>query len=158
MTAPLIFLAILSVTAGFFGIPAFIHHLHGTHVEFTPFVAWTSSGVALAGLGIAYLAYYRQVPFGAVFRSAVEPIRQILLHRYYIDDLYDWFVRRIQGGVAWLCNLFERYVIIGFAVNGTARITRLSGSILRHCQTGKVQTYALVLFMGILLLLHYGLR
>ena len=72
-----------------------------------------------------------------------------------MDDLYEWIVLNIQQRlVACACYIVEKVVIIGFAVNGTAWVTRSAGGLLRRAQTGKVQTYALVFFLGVTVTLY----
>ncbi len=154
MTGPLIALAILSVVGGFLGIPYFVHHHLGAHVEFHAVVAVVSSVVALGGLGLAYLVYGSQTISGAAIVRRMGWLYQLLIHKFFIDEIYLFLVRYVQQGIAITCNLFERYIIIGLAVNGTAMITRLLGGALRYCQTGKVQTYALGFAAGVTALLY----
>jgi NADH-quinone oxidoreductase subunit L len=89
------------------------------------------------------------VTLAASLKKIFRAVHHILIKKYYMDDLYAWIVKNIQQTIAILCNLFDRYIIIRFAVNGTARTTRGLGEILRFCQTGRVQTYALLFFAGV---------
>jgi NADH-quinone oxidoreductase subunit L len=151
MQAPLIFLALGSVFAGFIGIPAFLegHQSHeGAHINWN--IAMISQIVALLGIGLAFILYTgKGVWWAAQLKRIFGIFHLILIRKYYMDDLYQWIVKNIQQTIAILCNLFDRYIIIRFAVNGTARITRTAGEIVRFCQTGRVQTYALLFFAGI---------
>ncbi len=156
MTGPLLVLAALSVIGGFLGIPAWLHHEGGVHVEFNPIVAVISSAVALAGLGLAFLVYQRQFQ---PWRQTVEPVASFLESKvkFFVDDLYGWINRNVQQRAAIGMNLFERRVIIGLWVNGTARMTGFAGGVLRLAQTGKVQSYALALLAGLALILWWSL-
>ena len=51
----------------------------------------------------------------------------------------------------------ERWILIGIVVNSTAFLTQTMGRVMRFCQTGYVQTYGLVFFAGVVLLVAYGL-
>ncbi len=75
--------------------------------------------------------------------------------KYFIDDIYDWINRNVQQRFAVLLSLFERYVIIGLWVNGIAKVTGLTGGLLRLAQTGKVQSYALTLLVGLVLVIYF---
>ncbi len=154
MTLPLVALTILSVIGGFIGIPHFVHHHHGTHVEFNTTVAIISSTVALGGLGLAYLVYGSRTISATSIIQRAPWLYQLLINKFFIDELYLWIVRYIQQGLATLCNLFERYIIIGLAVNGLAAVTRMIGGGLRYFQTGHVQTYALGFAAGVTALLY----
>ena len=75
-----------------------------------------------------------------------------------MDEVYGWINRNVQQRFADFLALFERVVIIQICVNGVAKITGLTGSLLRTAQTGKVQTYAAMLLAGLGLLLWLNLR
>ena len=158
MTIPLVALAILSAVAGFLGIPSYLHSLHGTHVKFNPTVALISSGVALLGLGLAYEVYSLRWSPSEEWKGVLERLRVPLARRYFVDEIYSWINRNVQQRLAILLALFERTIIIGLFVNGTAKITGGLGSLLRLLQTGKVQWYALVILGGFTLLFYYGWR
>ncbi len=157
MTLPLVFLAILSIVGGFIGIPAFLHQAVATapHETTHVIVPIISLSAAAIGFGLAWLIYgLRLVPaerLAQIFAVA----RHWLVRKYYIDDVYNWIVANIQQrAVAGTCFVVEKVVIIGLAVNGTAWTARATGGLLRRAQTGKVQTYALVFFVGVTLLVY----
>ncbi|MBI3318149.1 MAG: NADH-quinone oxidoreductase subunit L [Candidatus Omnitrophica bacterium] len=158
MTVPLIFLAIPSAFSGFLGIPRLLEIPGSVEVEFNRTVAMTSTAVSIAGLALA-LGLYLQ-PFSASERMpfAMRGLRNLLLHKYYVDDLYGWINRNVQQRTARTLAWFERKIIIGLWVNGTARTTGLAGEVLRLAQTGKVQTYALALMVGLTILLFASRR
>ena len=147
MLIPLFVLAALSVAGGYLGIP---HVLGAPHSAFHWDVAATSIAVAGDGLVLAWLIYKRQAVSAQQIVQALALPYSFLQRRYWIDELYAWYVATVQQKViAGLCAWVERYVIIGAAVNGTARLTRGAGQLLRLCQTGRVQTYVLVFLIGV---------
>ncbi|MBI4314167.1 MAG: NADH-quinone oxidoreductase subunit L [Candidatus Omnitrophica bacterium] len=155
MTGPLVFLAILSVIGGFLGIPRFIHHPRAMHVEFDLGVALISTLCAVIGLGSAWRLYGKPSDLPVRLRASFRWLYSLLANKYYVDEIYAWLIRNVHDRIARLCALFERYVIMRFCVNGIAVTTRAAGSVLRMIQTGKVQTYALALFAGLLLILSW---
>ena len=48
---------------------------------------------------------------------------------------------------------FDRWLVGGAAVRGTASVTHLVGQALRLVQTGSLQTYAFLLVLGVALIL-----
>ncbi len=160
MTIPMVVLAIFSTAAGFLGIPAFLHraHLGSAHTAFSLPVALLSTGVAVAGLVLAYAIYQRGFSLQPALRDRFLGLGTILKRKYYMDELYAWINRNIQQRLAILLGLFERIVIIGLWVNGIARLTQLTGSALRRAQTGQVQGYALVLLAGLTFILYVALQ
>ncbi len=151
MLIPLALLALLSLSAGYVGIPRFL----GEHAEeFHWGVAIISLIVVGLGLGLAWLIYYRRAISAQQLAHALALPHTLLQHRYYIDDAYTWYVETIQQRlIAGLCAWIERALIIGLFVNGIAWLTQTAGRVLRRLQTGVVQTYALVFLLGILALL-----
>jgi NADH-quinone oxidoreductase subunit L len=156
MLVPLFLLAGLSIAGGYLGIPHFLGEQHG---EFHWDVAAVSLVVVTLGLALAWLIYQRRAISAQQLVQALALPYSFLQRRYYIDELYNWYVANIQQKLlAGLCAAFERYLIIGLGVNGTAALTRGAGKLLRLCQTGKVQTYALVFLAGVVWLLAASLR
>ena len=156
MVGPLVLLSALSLAGGYLGIPAFLgEHVGPLHWD----VAGTSLAVIAVGIGLAWLMYgWRLVSASDVARWFSWPYR-VLARRYYFDDVYGWYVAAIQQRLfAGACALFERFIIIGLAVNGTARLTQIVGRIIRRWQTGKVQSYVMAFCGGIVVFIYLASR
>ena len=156
MLAPLGLLAALSIAGGYLGIPAFLG-------ERADGMRWDVAGISLAavatGLALAWLMYRKRAISAESLSARFAGIRRVLLRRYYFDTVYAWYVERVQQRIiAGACALFERFVIIGFAVNGLAWATRTTGRGLRRWQTGRVQNYALAFFSGVVVFLYLASR
>jgi len=157
MVGPLAVLAVLSILAGYLGIPHFLDpHAHEAwHWN----VAAMSLVVVMAGLLLAWLVYARKVVSAQQLIHALALPYSFLKQRYYIDEFYTWYVVHVQQRlIAGACAWIERYLIIGVAVNGTAFLARGLGQVLRLWQTGKVQTYVLAFLIGIIWLLSTSLQ
>jgi len=151
MIGPLVLLAGLSIMGGYVGIPQFLGQHHGA---FHWAVAGTSLTVVSLGILLAWLVYSKRAVTGQQLVHALALPYSFLQRRYYIDEIYNWYVATIQQKlIAGCCAWVEQYVIIGFLVNGVAVITRGLGWLIRFCQTGKIQTYVLVFVIGVLWLL-----
>ncbi len=154
MTTPLWLLAFFSLAGGFGPWKNFVPLVHEFHAP--SFVALLGLGIGGGGLGAAlYLYTFRPEAVARIREIAWAP-RKILERKYYMDDLYEALIRYGQDRFASLCDLFERIVVVGFTVNGTARLTRWMGHLVRGLQTGRVQFYALLFSLGVTLL-TYGL-
>jgi len=148
MLVPLAVLSALSIVGGYLGIPAFLgEHAGAFHWD----VARLSIMVVVVGASLAWLIYAKRVVAAEDLRQRFSTLHALLIRRYYFDDFYTWYVTRVQQRImAATCAWFERYVIIGFAVNGTAMVTQTAGRLMRRVQTGVVQTYALLFFIGVI--------
>ena len=156
MLGPLFLLIGLSILGGYLGIPRFLGQHHGAfHWD----VAATSLVVIALGLGLAWLFYEKRALRAQQLVHALALPLSLVQKRFYVDEFYNWYVDRVQQRIiAGACVLFERFIIIGLGVNGTAALTKLLGRILRYCQTGKVQTYVLVFLAGVVWLFYVSLR
>jgi NADH-quinone oxidoreductase subunit L len=87
-----------------------------------------------------------------------RPLHQLLLNKYYVDELYDTAIvqpiKAVSTGVLWKGVDASG---IDLAVNGVGLGIRGSSSALRRLQTGSVRVYAAALFLGTVLILGYYL-
>ncbi len=155
MTWPLILLAIPAAIAGFWGAPyvgdnGFQRFLEGAHFEAVPLnvgLAATSTVLALAGIGLAYLMYVSHAVDPVAIGARFQGVYRVLLNRYYVDELYMRIIDVLAIGVGMVLSVFDRQWLDN-VYNGGADIARGFGSGLRQIQTGRVQNYGLVLFGG----------
>ena len=183
MTWPLVFLAVLSICAGWVGLPwlhhgfsSFVYHGQPHHAEPSYILMIVSSLVALSGIGLAYLIYYKKTWSAEKIGNTFRPIYTLLFNKYYFDEIYQAVVlnpimafarymwtfdaRVIDGavnGTAWLTILwsdikewFDTWIVDG-AVNGAGWLVCQSSRVLRFLQTGNVQFYALVIAVLVVL-------
>jgi NADH-quinone oxidoreductase subunit L len=80
----------------------------------------------------------------------------VLLNKYYVDEIYDAAIvqpiKRTSERALW--RVFDAGVIDG-AVNGAGSFVSGAGAILRRLQTGSMRTYALSVFVGVVVILGY---
>ncbi len=117
-----------------------------------------SSGIALAGIGIAWYFWLRNRGAADRMAQSFGGLYRLLLDKYRIDELYDTlFVQPIKllSTVA-LWRGVDAGMIDG-AVNGVGAMISGSSSVLRRMQTGSVRTYAFGLFAGAVAILGYYL-
>lgn len=179
MTVPLIVLAVLSAIGGFIGIPEIFSGANGNafHTWLSPifksaelklsyygahshFEEYLLMAISVAGAlgGISAAAYiYLKRPSIAV--NTVEKFKLIyttLWNKYYVDEVYDATVINpiVNSSRSFLWKMFDNKIIDGL-VNGLARSVGDVSSLIRKMQTGIVQSYALVMMIGILLALFW---
>jgi len=173
MTVPLVILAALSIVGGWVGLPegwlwgpAFGRFLapvtghsalgeHGAGVETALMLVATL--LAAGGATLAYVFYVRMPGLPYLLAWRLKPVYELLVGKYWIDELYDAVV--VRPYVA-LSNLLWRIVdqmMIDGAVNGVATTVLVNGQLWRYVQDGNVQHYALVFLGGAIALLSYYL-
>ncbi|WP_027363537.1 NADH-quinone oxidoreductase subunit L [Desulfotruncus alcoholivorax] len=157
MTVPLLVLSVGACLAGLLGTPW--HNVWGEWIRFgeahegpVNYGAMLLS-IVLAGAGIflAYTLYLKDAKKKRARKMAewFGPVYRMLYNKYYIDELYLWFNHALVDGTAKLFYLFDIYVVDGI-VNGIGAFARLSGDGLRVFQSGRLQNYVLVFFLGVL--------
>ncbi|ATW28037.1 NADH-quinone oxidoreductase subunit L [Candidatus Formimonas warabiya] len=158
MLLPLVVLAFLSIVGGLVGTPwtengfGYWIHFGGHHeAEVNWMVMISSTLLGVVGILGAYFLYGRKTDLPHKLAESFRPVYQLLYHKYYIDEIYQWFNHTIVDGLGKLLYYFDIYVVDNI-VNGIAGFTRLAGGFLRYFQTGMVQTYALIIFIGIIVI------
>jgi NADH-quinone oxidoreductase subunit L len=206
MTVPLMILAALSIVGGWFALPAlwgeessferflepvlrgvvpeavavkFPHHT--LLIEYLLMAA--SVGIGTLGFWLAYNLYIKYPQVQAKLVAIWPGLHNLLIHKYYIDEIYDaLFVNRIKD-LSTALGLFDAKVIDGLGVDGAGWLTRVLSSIsmwwdkwvidglvnfagkftrflshpIRMFQTGVFSSYAVMILVGLVaLLLYYG--
>ncbi len=200
ITVPLMILAGVAVVAGLVNLPEalapeslalrFEHWFepHGVlyfpeikHAEFSWSLAIFSTLIALIGVAISYLYYWRNLgPHGFTKKNRAANAGFVLLqNKYYLDYLYTdviaggtkgpiakatyWFDQHVLNGIVDSIGRYSvaagRFVydkidqpIIDGAVNASGLASNAAGGGLRKIQTGKVQQYAAILFAALAIL------
>ena len=159
MVGPLVLLAIGSAVAGFVKIPHVVQPVlrlpeeAAHHVTWLPIVA-TLSGVV--GILIAWYLYLSMPDLRASLARALRPALRVFDAKYYFDDVYDAFVRRVVvgGSDTLLWKRVDAGLIDG-AVNRAGTLTGALAETLRPVQTGFVRHYALLVLAGAVAIVSY---
>ena len=118
-----------------------------------------SVAVALAGIYLAYVMYIKNRGLPDELAGRFSGSHRLLLNKWYVDELYELTViRPVHAFSAFLWKGIDVVVIDGL-VNGIARLVGWAGSLMRYVQTGYVQSYAVSMVLGtVVLLLYYFYR
>lgn len=130
MTWPLLFLAVLSVCAGWVNIPGiyygyadFVYHgAHPHHPAVNLLVMGISVVMACSGIVFAFLMYYRKSISAENMAERFKPIYTFLYNKYYFDEFYDFVLIRPTHAVARFLWSFDALIIDGL-VNLQATVT-----------------------------------
>lgn len=161
MVVPMLILAILSVVAGFVNTPWMEimgdwlltnSSLAGITLESAHAPLWTAILaiiIALAGIYLAYMMYYKKSPSLEGEKSGVY---KVLFNKYYIDEIYHAVFVKTLRGLGLVLQAFDRYIVSGL-VALAVKITNGIGAVGARVQSGQVQTYIAVVFIGLTLLI-----
>jgi NADH-quinone oxidoreductase subunit L len=121
----------------------FLHEL-SQPFGYLPFLAFL-----LGTLG-AYLVYVKGMKLNEFFKKQLSVIYQASLNKWYIDEIYNAIVAALMFIFRWTYKIFERIFIEGIIINGiTWRGSEILGDILKVQQTGKIQSYALIMITAL---------
>ncbi len=167
MTVPLIILAVPAACIGLFvgwsPESGFVHRFlepafRGLEGEG---FAWAGTGgllmlisiaVVLAGTYVAYVMYVRRSELPARAAERFPWAYRWSFNKFYQDEFYEKAVIRPTIRFAgWLWTFFDTKVIDG-AVNGLAWLWERAGRGLRPWQTGRAQSYAMSVLVGMFVL------
>lgn len=179
MTWPLIILAILSTIGGFIGFPIveggnkfaeflapvftspaawkLLKGAEATHHAVGLEVTMMIVSMAIAGLGIllAYRMYIKEPQLPERMAEQFQVPYKLIANKYWVDEIYNFlFVGPLVRLSVFLWRIFDDLVVDG-TVNGVAAVVRWGSEIFKHLQTGHVQSYALSILIGAVLIIGY---
>ncbi len=155
MTFPLMFLAVVTCVAGFIPFGHFVSadgQAYDIHLDWS--VAGTSIVIAVGAIALAtYIYMGERQPVADAAAEKLQKLHRWAYKRFYMDEVYQYITHRIifahiSKPIAW----FDRHVVDGF-FNFLASGSHALSFRIRGLQSGAVQKYAYVFFVGILLLL-----
>ena len=155
MTVPLMFLAAVTIVAGF--IP-FGHFVSSNGEAYTIHLDWGVAGtsIAIAVISIAVATYMykgEKQPVADALARRFNGLWTAAYHRFYIDEVYQFITHRIIFGcicrpIAW----WDRHVVDGF-FNFLAWSAEATSDEIRGLQSGRIQQYTFVFLLGTLALI-----
>ena len=178
MTVPLVILALLSTVGGWIGLPhgwlwgnRFVEYLapslavlpepaghHAAPALGATALMLLTSGVAFAGIGIAFALYGRPSNAAARLATGLRALYALLWNKWYVDEIYDAIVVRPYVALSrFFWQVIDARIIDG-AVDGVGRLVVAIGSAGRFVQSGLTQQYLFVMLIGAIGLLVALLR
>jgi NADH-quinone oxidoreductase subunit L len=133
---------------------------HGAvgHAEHSAAQEWLAMGIALTagvlGLLLGSLFYWRRPQLSTQMAARLPGMQRLLENKYWVDEFYDAVIIRpirvVSEGVLW--RIVDVRIIDGI-VNALGGLTKAFSYVFRFAQSGYVQTYVLVVVLGVLFLL-----
>jgi NADH-quinone oxidoreductase subunit L len=110
--------------------------------------------VAALGWLVGWFFYCRQNPAEseAMLKGRFHAIWTVLERKYYMDEIWAALVGATMFAGARACDWFDTSVLDGVIVNGVGRGVFSFGESLREEHSGKVQQYALMMLVALILI------
>jgi NADH-quinone oxidoreductase subunit L len=153
MSIPLIFLAVVTIFAGFIPFGHFVTSdlaNYDIHLDMT--VAVMSVSIAIFSIGIATLMYRKESKIPNIMGKTFSHLHKSASNRFYIDEVYIFITKKIifkniSTPIAW----FDKH-IIDATMDGFAGVTQWTSVKIKGFQSGQVQQYAYIFLLGTLII------
>ena len=153
MAFPLVFLAAITLVAGFIPFGHFVtsdRANYDIHLDYT--VAGISVAIALISITLAAVLYRKESDVPKKLATTFSGLHRAASNRFYIDEVYLFITKkiifkRISTPIAW----FDRH-IIDATMDGFAGVTQWTSVRIKGLQSGQVQQYAYVFLLGTLII------
>jgi NADH-quinone oxidoreductase subunit L len=175
MTVPLIILAALSAVGGFIGFPVVegwnkfneflapvfsqAHTAEAGHhaVGFEVAMMAVSIVIAVLGIALAYKMYIKNPRLPDEIAERYKPLYSLVANKYWVDEIYDWaFVGPLVRFSVFLWRKVDELLVDGI-VNGVAATARGGSEVFKRLETGNIQSYALSILVGAVIMVGYFL-
>jgi NADH-quinone oxidoreductase subunit L len=161
MLVPLVILAFLSIAGGWTefwpqGLGGIIQdnilsqeaHEHYDHLHHTVLI-WGSAAWIVGLLGSLF--FYGRGAKKDHLEQRAKPLYALLKSRLLIDELYNFYVAKIQQRFAMLLGFLDVFLIKGVFVRGSAGIVGLVGACSRMLHVGNIHAYVYWFLAGLIL-------
>ena len=156
---------------------------HHPHYPVSVFVMICSVVAAVSGILLAGVIYLKKPHWANAMAKTFRPLYLLSLNKCYFDEIYSKFIIKpflalgrvlfkfdakvIDGGVngtayvtmfiSTIKNWIDKYIVDGL-VNFTGAFTCFLNSLTKRLQTGFIQNYLLIVFIGFLALIISALK
>jgi NADH-quinone oxidoreductase subunit L len=153
MTIPLMFLAFMSIAAGYIHFSEYVtadHKSFEAHLNYP--LAAIAVGVGFIGIIIAFIFYKKENNLSTKVSKAFGSLYETTYNKFYFDELYSFITKqiifkRISAPFAW----FDRHVVDG-TMNLIGNTIVFTSKKIKGLQSGKVQDYAFAFIAGAVIL------
>jgi len=153
MTIPLLVLMVMTMFSGFIPFPSLVTADGAEfHAHINWWIAGSSIGIGVFGIGMAALIYKKEKQLSARFRSAFGIFHKWAFNKFYIDEVYMFVTKkiifqRISAPSAW----FDKHVVDA-TMNGVGNGTVWISDKIKGLQSGRVQDYAMYFLGGVVVI------
>ncbi|WP_110112604.1 NADH-quinone oxidoreductase subunit L [Bacillus sp. CGMCC 1.16541] len=126
--------------------------LQTSHAEGPLWIMVVTVMLSLLGIGLAYIVYKREVISRSWLSNSFPTTTKVLVHGYYVDELYKATIVKGVLLISLLFNYIETFLVKGVLNSIVSTVVTLS-KLGSHSQNGQVQRYGFVAFIGLALLM-----
>lgn len=153
MKLPQLLLAVAAVGVGFIPFGHYVFISGDGEQEPVPFIfSIPPVLIAVTGIVLAYVLYYKENDRPQKLAAALGGLYKTVKQKFYFDELYLFITRKIIfNGMAKPAAWIDKHLVDG-TMNGLAWVTSRFSASIKAWQSGRIQSYALYFFGGIIAL------
>jgi NADH-quinone oxidoreductase subunit L len=103
-------------------------------------------------MGLAYVLYYKENDRPQKLATVLGGLYKTVKQKFYFDELYLFVTKKILfNGIAKPAAWIDKNIVDG-TMNGLGWVTTLFSASIKTLQSGRIQSYALYFFGGIVAL------
>lgn len=166
MVVPLMVLAFLSVVGGFMGIPhmSWLHHwlapILGPDLELLSpgYMEWVLMALSVCGAAFGIfmgLRLYSNLSVADGLKNKWKTYHSLLSNKWYVDEFFEAAIVKPIAALSQFTWKVIDVQFIDWIVVGFGRLSLWTGQTIRVIHTGSLQTYAIMLLMGLVIALGY---
>ncbi len=127
-----------------------MHAAHGV----SSFIKYFPFAISIFGIAMAYVFYKLQPALPTLLAQRFAKIYQLLLNKYYFDELYDKvFIKPALRFGTFFWKKVDQGIIDKFGPDGLASLTAKLSQVFSKFQSGYLTRYALVMVFGLVFML-----
>jgi NADH-quinone oxidoreductase subunit L len=158
----MIVLGIMAILAGYVNTPWFGSFLgdwltqgnpvlEGHHEGEPVWIMIAATVVSLLGIYLAWLIYGKRSISRDWLSGKGSTLHTILYNKYYVDEFYQYTIMSWAKGIGYLAQFIDRFIVEGL-VALVVTIVQGLGKAGSKLQSGQVQTYGAMAFVGLAVL------
>jgi NADH-quinone oxidoreductase subunit L len=153
MTFPLLFLAFMSVVAGFIPFSEFVTaDKAGFEAHLNLPLAAAAVGTGLTGIIIAWVFYKKENDLAEKFANAFGVFYKWTYHKFYFDEIYMFVTKKIIFNlISTPIAKFDKKYVDG-TMEGIGNKTVLISEKIKGLQSGRLQDYAMFFVSGVVVI------
>jgi NADH-quinone oxidoreductase subunit L len=162
MTFPMIVLGFFAIFAGYVNTPWFGSFLGDWLTKGNPVLETSHEGepvwimlaatvVSLLGIYLAWLIYGKRSLSRDWISGKGSTLHTILYNKYYVDEFYQFTFMSWAKGIGYIARFIDRFIVEGLVALVVAIVQGL-GRAGSKLQSGQVQTYGAMAFVGLAVL------
>jgi NADH-quinone oxidoreductase subunit L len=149
MKIPMLFLAVMSIGAGYIHFSEYVtadHMPFEAHLNYS--LAAIATTVGFIGIALAFVFYKKENDLPERISNAFGVIYKWTYHKFYFDEIYLFVTKKIIFGLVAAPSAWFDKNVVDASMIGIGNVTASFSNKIKGMQSGKFQDYAMSFIGG----------